>query len=49
MFYDEILIKAEASCHSEDKFSLHKGLKLAKYRLLVKLFEKETEDYAKTL
>lgn len=48
-FYDEILIKAEASCHSEDKFNLYKGLKLAKYRLLVKLFKKEAEDFAKTM
>ena len=48
-FYDEILIKAEASCHSEDKFNLYKGLKLAKYRLLVKLFKKEAEDFAREL
>lgn len=44
-----VLVRAEASCNSEDVFNLYKGLKLAKYRLLVKLFKKEAEDFAKTM
>lgn len=44
-----VLVRAEASCHSKDEFSLYKGLRLAKYRLIVKLLKKETEDFAKTL
>lgn len=43
------VLGAEASCHSKDEFSLHKGLKLAKYRLMVKLLKKEIEDFAKTM
>ena len=41
-----VVIKAESSCHIEDKFSLNKGLRLAKYRLIVKLLKKEVEDFA---
>lgn len=47
--YNETVVRAEASCHNEDKFSLHKGLRLAKYRLIVKLLKKEAEDFAKTM
>lgn len=45
----EAIIRAEASCHSEDEFNLNKGLKLAEYRLMVKLLKKETEDFARTM
>lgn len=44
-----VLVIAEASCHSEDEFNLNKGLRLAKYRLIVKLLKKEAEDFAKTM
>lgn len=44
-----VLVRAEASCHNEDEFSLNKGLRLAKYRLTMKLLQKELEDFAKTL
>ena len=45
----EAIIRAEASCHSEDEFNLNKGLKLAEYRLMVKLLKKETEDFSRTM
>lgn len=44
-----IFIRAESSCHSEDKFDFEKGLKLAKCRLIVKLLQKEIKDYAKAM
>lgn len=46
---NETVVRAEASCHNEDKFSLNKGLRLAKYRLIVKLLKKEAEDFARKL
>lgn len=47
--YNKTVVRAEASCHNEDKFSLNKGLRIAKYRLIVKLLKKEAEDFAKTM
>lgn len=46
---DGTFVSAESSCHSEDKFNLDRGLKLAEYRLVVKLLQKEVEDFAKTM
>lgn len=47
--FNETVVRAEASCHNEDEFSLNKGLRLAKYRLTMKLLQKELVDFAKTL
>ena len=46
---NDVFITAESSCHKEDEFIFDKGLKLAKYRLVVKLLQKEVEDFAKTM
>lgn len=46
---DRMFIKAEASCHEVDEFDFDKGFKLAKYKLVVKLLQKEVEDFAKTM
>ena len=40
-------LKAEASCHNEDEFSLAKGLNLAKMRLIVKILDKQVKEIAK--
>lgn len=46
---NETVIRTEASCHNEDEFSLNKGLRLAKYRLIMKLLQSEIEDFEKKI
>lgn len=46
---NDVFIKAEASCHKEDEFDFEKGFKLAKCRLIVKMLNKEVEDFAKQM
>ena len=40
-------LKAESSCHSEDRFDFDKGFKLAKKRLIVKYLDHQVESIAK--
>lgn len=42
-------IKAEASCHEDDKFDLQKGLDLAVKRLIVKVLKEKVEQQAKEM
>ena len=40
-------LKAESSCHSEDRFDFDKGFMLAKKRLIVKYLDHQVESIAK--
>lgn len=46
---EDSVIRAEASCAPQDKFSLEKGIKLAMVRLVAKIYEKLAEKMAKEM
>jgi len=39
-------VKTEACCHHEDEFDLAKGLNLAKFRLIVKILDRQVQEIA---